>query len=250
MRLQIGAQSSRSDGDSGIVGSDTDGSHLAAASSDSAHTSRATGDYDRIGVVITGIVAGFGACLVYPLLAVMPHSWSTAAAVLGASFGPLLGAAAWGLREFVTLDRRRPSADLAAFSLALAGALVTAMLLVQAAVRAENEDPADDLRAVWLGLDVAWDVYLAVGTVLFALCAMGHPRLGRVFGLTGMLIGGGLLVLNLGTFPTPPDSAGLVDLGPLVGLWFFAVTVAMLRSLGWARARAGNLLRGPDYPAA
>ena len=198
-------------------------------------------NYDRVGAVTMGIVAGFGACIAYPLLAATPHSWSTAAAVFAASFGPLLGATAWGFREFVTLDRRRLSADLGAVSYALAGALLTAMVMVQSAIRATNEDPADDLRAVWLGLDVAWDVYLGLGTILFSLSAWGHPRLGRVLGITGLLLSGAFLALNLGTFPTPPDEEGLVDLGPFIGLWYFVVTLMMLRALGWARERSRGL---------
>jgi hypothetical protein len=52
-----------------------------------------------------------------------------------------------------------------------------------------------------------------------------------------MLIATGLLVLNLATFPLPPASAGSLDLGPVAGLWYLAITVQMFRSFGWAEAR-------------
>lgn len=197
--------------------------------------------YDRSGIVTMGIVAGFGATAAFVGLAATPHSWPTAAAAFGAAFGPLLGVSAWGLREFIALHRRRWIADLAMASNVLAGALLTTMAMVQAAVRAKNDDPADDLRAVWYGLDVAWDVYLGLGTILFALCAFSHRRLGRVLGVTGLLTAGVFLVFNLVTFPTPPDSAGLVDLGPVLGLWYTVVTITMLRSLNWARDRSREL---------
>ncbi len=115
------------------------------------------------------------------------------------------------------------------------------MLLVQLAVKAKNENPADDLKAVWLGLDIAWDVYVGVGTVLFGLCALTHPRLGRILGAAGIFIGGGLLALNIGSFPTPPANAHLIDLGPFVGLWHLVVSIVMLRSGGWARSREEEL---------
>jgi hypothetical protein len=38
----------------------------------------------------------------------------------------------------------------------------------------------------------------------------------------------------------PPANAGLVDIGPLVGLWFLAATVQAWRSLGWARLRVAT----------
>ena len=35
------------------------------------------------------------------------------------------------------------------------------------------------------------------------------------------------LIFNIATFPIPPDAAGLVDLGPLVGLWYLVVYVRL-----------------------
>jgi hypothetical protein len=127
---------------------------------------------------------------------------------------------------------------------AIAGALVTAMLMVQLAVRAGGRSSVEDLlwtkfRRVDLGLDVAWDVYVALGTFLFAWNMLRHPRFGRIFGGIGLLLAAGLAVLNLATFPTPPGNAGLVDLGPLVGMWYVAVSVQMLRSRRWAETRLG-----------
>jgi len=84
---------------------------------------------------------------------------------------------------------------------------------------------------------VAWDLYFAVGMWLFGLSAVTHPRLGRVLGVAGMLIATALLVANLATFPLPPTGAGSIDLGPVTGLWYLAVTVQMFRSFGWAEAR-------------
>lgn len=195
-------------------------------------------EYDPVRTILVGAVAGLATCLVYPvLIATRPPPLLTV--VLAAGMGPLLGIASWGLREFLNLHKPRLSADLGAFSNGLAGALLTAMFLVQLACNARTSDkPSPEVAAVWLGLDVAWDVYVGLGTLLFAINAFHHPRLGRVIGGAGCTIAVALLGLNLYSFPTPPANAGLVDLGPLVGLWYLVVTVCILRSIRWARERA------------
>jgi hypothetical protein len=131
----------------------------------------------------------------------------------------------------------------------IAGVIVTLMLLVQMSVaayfrEAMSEESSPALQATWqgvnqvqLGLDVAWDVFIGIGTLLFAVSVLGHPRLGRLFGGTGIVIAIGLLILNFATFPTPPAEAGSVDLGPLVGLWYLSVSIQVLRSLGWVEKR-------------
>jgi hypothetical protein len=123
----------------------------------------------------------------------------------------------------------------------IAGALISAMLLVQIAVgEATHDSTPAELQAVWLGLDVAWDAYIGAGTALFAWAMWGHPRFGRVIGGAGLALALALLVLNLATFPTPPGEAGLVDLGPFIGLWYLVVTILIWRSLAWARSRAAT----------
>jgi len=183
-----------------------------------------------------GIVAGLFTCLAYPLLVFAPLP-RTITVTLAACIGPALAVASFGLAEF--LGPARIAAKLGVLLNALAGALFTAMLLVQLAVgyaAGKAAIPAE-LRAVWLGLDVAWDAYIGLGTICFALAMFRHPRYGALFAIAGLAIGGALLALNFYSFPAPPANAGLVDVGPAVGLWYLAVTVQMWRSLG-ARYRA------------
>ena len=89
-----------------------------------------------------------------------------------------------------------------------------------------------------LGLDVAWDVFICLGTLLFALNMIRHPRLGRIIGIIGIALAVGLFALNIYTFPTPPGEAGLFDLGPFVSLWYLVVSIMVLSSLKWARENA------------
>lgn len=196
--------------------------------------------------VRVGAIAGIAADVVYSTFFFVP--WPLPLAVLvGLSFGALLIVSAVGLRAFLTLERPGIVPDLAAIFTLVGAALVDAMLVVQLAVRnppvGEVGDPAA-LAAremgdrVHYGLDVGWDVFLALGTFLFAWAAMRHPRLGAWLGIPGMAIAVALLAFNLASFPVPPAGAGSVDVGPLVGLWYLVVAIRVLGSMRWVREKA------------
>ncbi len=182
------------------------------------------------------IVLGIATSVVYPSLIFLPLP-KLLTITFAALVGPFLGLASLGLYHFIRLNQPSVSAQLAAACNFIAGALFSTMLLVQLAVRFRVADQPVDRQvvAVWLGLDVAWDVYIALGTALFAWAMWSHPRLGRVFAVAGILIAVLLLALNLYTFPEPPGESNLIDLGPFVGLWYLAVSIQMWRSLNWVR---------------
>jgi hypothetical protein len=182
--------------------------------------------------------AGLGACLTYPLAIFAPLPLGLRI-VLGLMFGPLLGLGSYGLLRLIEMEAPSTPARIAAASNAIAGALFTAMLSVQAA--AGNDHGRDALK-VWLGLDVAWDIYIALGTALFGVAMLRHPRFGRAYGVTGLAIAALLFGFNLTTFPTPPANAGLIDVGPFVGLWYLVITIVAWRSLGWAEEREARAM--------
>jgi len=190
-----------------------------------------------LNAVQLGIVAGIFACLAYPLAA-FAHLPKLATTTLVACFGPALGIASYGLRRLLDWETPLLSSAIGSLLNALAGALYSAMGLLQLAVgyTAGSDKIPLQLMATWLGLDVAWDAFVCFGTICFSISMWRHPRFGRAFSIFGMLIGGGLLALHLYTFPTPPQNAGLIDLGPALGLWYLVVTIQMWRSLAWARA--------------
>jgi hypothetical protein len=181
------------------------------------------------------LLAGFAACFAYPLGVFAPLPMA-ARTLLLIAFGPLLGLGSYGLYRSLTLERRSTPGALASASNALAGALFAAMILVQLAAGARHEEA--QAQAVWLGLDVAWDVYIGTGTLLFAIAMRRHAWFGRAFAATGAVIAAVLLVFNVWTFPTPPANAGLIDAGPLVGAWYLAVTIAAAYGLRRTAKRA------------
>ncbi len=125
------------------------------------------------------------------------------------------------------------------------------MFSVQLSVAYEREDyfagsqPDEAVQTivhwVWdviLGLDIAWDVFIGLGTLLFGVAMLRHPRLGPIMGGAGILIAGvGVLGMNFYTLPTPPANAGLIDAGPLCGLWYLVVVILIWRSRGWVEER-------------
>jgi hypothetical protein len=168
-------------------------------------------------------------------------------------FGPLIAATSFALYLLLASERATLAGLLAAIANVAAAALVTAMVLVQLAVNDVEAglSPAvnDAFEHVEFGLDLSWDVFLVAGTILFSCAMLADPRFGRRFALPGITVAAGLYVLNFATFPTPPASEGLVDLGPLVGLWYAAVSVQALRLRLLTGRRDGDGSRAPTGQA-
>jgi hypothetical protein len=193
--------------------------------------------------VIAGI-AGLLANVAYVLTAAVPLG-HVAGPVVASLFGPLIAGASVALYLLLAAERATLAGQLAAIANVVAGALVTAMLLVQIAVddvKAELSPAVHDaFKHVEFGLDLSWDVFLVAGTILFSVAMLADPRFGRRFGLLGMVIAVALYALNFASFPTPPADAGLIDLGPLIGLWYAAVSVQALRLRRLTRQRDGSV---------
>jgi hypothetical protein len=187
-----------------------------------------------------GIVCGFLVSIVYPSLIFIPMPQIIQVTFMMA-WGPLLGISAVGLYYFLALNKKTVSLQIAVISQIISGVLVTTMLLVQSALilsRPEFIDPSSEwawssLNHVQLGIDVSWDVFIFLGSILFAINMYAHPKFGKVFSLTGIIISILLICFNLITFPTPPAEAGSFDLGPILGLWGLAVTINILVKYKW-----------------
>lgn len=192
-----------------------------------------------------GVATGVVAVVSFPLIVYVPMPRFLTLMVAG-SFGPALGFASFGLHRLLRLHRDSVTSQIAAISNMVAGALVTAMLMTQFATAVRRDDyfarVSDDeairtiIRWVWdvnLGLDIAFDVYIGLGTTLFGFAMLRHPRFGRVVGGLGILAGALIIIFNFATFPENPGTQGLVDTGPTTGLWYLIVVILTWRSLPW-----------------
>lgn len=197
----------------------------------------------------TWIVAGATAAIIgdiFYFLAAAPLGLPDGLVLLfGLAFGPLLSLAFIGFYHFFRLHKKSVAVQTAALFGVIAGTIVNMMIVVQAATRAAVPSEArdelglawDGLNMVQLGLDVSWDIYLSAATILLGVGMLSHPRFGKIWGVVTVAVGTGLLVLNLLTFPTPPAAAGLIDLGPVIGVWYLVIAIRVLTSLKWADQR-------------
>jgi len=151
-----------------------------------------------------GIISGLIASFLYPALIFVPMP-KIFQLILMMAWGPLLGISAVGGYYFLAIHKKTVSLQIAVISQIIAGVLVTTMLLVQSAIelsKPEFIDPASawvwtSLHRVQLGIDVAWDVYLVLACFLFALNMFNHPKFGKIFSISGILISIALIVFNI-----------------------------------------------------
>ncbi len=152
------------------------------------------------------------------------------------------------------LSAGRPTLALRAGTvlLVIAFVLFTLMVVVQQTValqfrdlRASADAPtAELLRTIFtgvdfvqLGMDVTFDLFYCAGMTLLAFVMFHHSEYGRWLGGFGMASALSLLALNLVTFPYVPAESGLIDLGPVTGVWWLLVIVQMIRNDRAARSR-------------
>lgn len=172
-------------------------------------------------------IAGIVAVVSFiPLVTVDLPLWTNALLTFG--FGGGIALASVALHLGVTSHVAPRLGLIAAIANVVAAGELVAMLLVQIAVRAAVPRPDDTLIAIWLGLDVAWDFFVGTGTLLFGVALWNHARFRPIIASLGILAGLLLVGLNASTFPTPPAEAGLFDIGPFVGLWYFVLSVRVL----------------------
>ncbi len=196
--------------------------------------------------MLVATVAGLGAGLSYYLPVQLGGTLPMRASYLVFfMFGPLFCVAVLALYHFLRVELDSVLLPIGTMLMVAGGAVNTLMGAMQGALRMtfdglpHGEAVAESTHTAWrmalvsgdalqLGADMAWDVFVLSGLVLFGLAVSRHPRFGRRFGWPAVLIGVCGLGLNGWSFPTPPGSAGLFDIGPVVGLWFTAVTIYLL----------------------
>lgn len=188
-----------------------------------------------------GGISGIIGTLCYILAIFLPFGDTLAYAVI--MFWPILSIVfAFALCRLIGATRESASNQLAFVFAALAFTTVAGMISVQMAVRmgiseyAGAAPPADralyetilkSARLVDHGMDVAWDFFIGASLIFLSVALASDGRFGRVWGIASGLLGTGLVILNAITFPWPPNSAGLFDLGPFIGLYIIALSVRL-----------------------
>jgi hypothetical protein len=182
-----------------------------------------------------GGIAGVVGTLCYVLAIAVPWPetrMGTSAALLIASAWPILSIIySYALCSFVAATSDSAANRLAFVFAALGFTTVLGMIVVQLALGAGlgnitaslDDAPRTALRRalnlVDLGLDVAWDMLIGTALIFSGFAIRQHRAFGIAWALPSVLLGVALIVLNAATFPTPPGNAGLVDIGPGIGLF-------------------------------
>jgi len=98
----------------------------------------------------------------------------------------------------------------------------------------------EDVNLIWaavdtvqLGIDITFDIFYALTFILYGILMFNHPRFGKLFSISAIILFSSGLFFNLFTFPHPPASKGLFDIGPITGIWALVVIIQSLRSLKW-----------------
>ena len=188
----------------------------------------------------TGMISGFITLAVYPVMIFVSFPVQITL-VLACAFGFLFMIASIGLYNFILLNKKSVSLQLGVLFNIIAASVVTIQLALSRTIRNSNIDITKEMKnyifqfpnTIQLGLDVVWDIFLGAGTILLAINMFRHPRLGKIFSITGIIIALALLALNIYSFPIPPAESGSVDLGPLAALWYLAVTIRIAMSFKW-----------------
>ena len=188
-----------------------------------------------------GIVGGLLVSVIYPILQFISNLFL--AVIFAILMGLLLSLSSVGLYYFFTIYKKTITLQIALFSNIIAGAFIIQMFLVQLAIKLSKPDLIDEsskwiwnsINHIHYGLDVVWDVFIFLGTLMFSINAFNHPKLGKIFSISGFVISILMILSNIYTFPISPASAGLLDLGPFVGLWYLAVTIKIIFSYKWVK---------------
>jgi hypothetical protein len=190
----------------------------------------------------SGICGALGmACYILAIAVPWPETQvGTVGGLILASAWPILSIVySYGLYSFVAAEREGVANRLGLLFAVAAFTTLLAMIVVQIAVGAGIAEMTTGLdaatakalhRALRLidhGLDVAWD--MLIGTALaFSGVAMGRRSgLGPGWGIPSVVLGVALIGLNLATFPWPPASRGLFDIGPFIGLFVMALAIRL-----------------------
>jgi len=189
---------------------------------------------------IASVLAYFSAALL-PAIAPVPDS---VVLVLAFAFGPLLSISFLGLYRYMSTHSNGPTLQVGALFGIIAGVLVTTMLVIQVGnnmvleqglAEADTDAAKELLRTAWRAVnrvqylvDVVWDIFICVASILVGIAMLSHPSFGKIWGGLGILAAGLLLIFNLYTFPFVPTESGLVDLGPVLALWVLAVYIRLV----------------------
>jgi len=185
---------------------------------------------------VKGGLAGCVSVCCYFLAVLIPwpeNQVGTSMGLLVISGFPILGIVfSYGIHSAVAAEKESTANRLGFVFAVAAFAMLLGMIFAQLAVGAgigEMAKGLDDttaealrrgLRLIDLGLDVAWDFLIGTAMICWGVALRGRSGFGPGWGVPLVVLGIALILLNASTFPWPPGSHGLFDIGPWIALFF------------------------------
>ncbi|MBS1517345.1 MAG: hypothetical protein JSS91_04590 [Bacteroidetes bacterium] len=148
----------------------------------------------------------------------------------------------YSIYSFLSYEKQSAANRIAFLFAVLGFTLVACMISVQLAVRwgiEENISASPEskqlysvilgsVRLVDHGIDVAWDLFIGTSLIFLSVALSGNSNFGKLWGIPSAVLGILLIILNVLTFPWPPDSRGLFDAGPLIGVYIIILSVKLI----------------------
>lgn len=188
-----------------------------------------------------GAIAGLVSVVFYFGAAVLPGIPDYLGRLLGFAFPLLWIVSFMGLYNFLKKESHTPSLEIAYYFGIIGAAIGCTFIVVQQAnfifhdkamEAATTEEAKALLKATFQGanrvqegMDVVFDIFITISWFLFGINIARNTTFRKLLGWIACLLSLGLLTLNMITFPTAPAEAGLIDLGPFLGLWILVVYV-------------------------
>ena len=191
--------------------------------------------------LILGGIAGIVGTVLYVLVSFLPFHQNVL--YFMAMAWPILSIVfVYALYQYIAYKHQSMANQLAFVFAVLGFTIVACMISVQLAVNfglTEQMAVAPDneeflgtlrrpLRLIDLGLDVAWDLFIGTSLIFLFTAIKRHPKFPLPWAIPALVLGIGLIVLNVYTFPSPPNTAGLFDIGPLIGLYIISLSIKLV----------------------
>lgn len=194
---------------------------------------------------LVGGVCGIVGTISYIIAIAFPF-YPTVSFLLAMAWPMLTIIFAYSAYKYISIQKQSISNQLAFIFTVIAFILVSIMISIQLVVRVGMEESiisaagtekdtllliSHSLRWIDLGVDLAWDLFLGLALFLLSMAIKGHQNFGIWWSIPLALLSLVLVVTNLFTFPNPPDTKGLFDVGPIIGT-FIIVFAARIIYLG------------------
>jgi hypothetical protein len=189
---------------------------------------------------LAGIV-GVGCYFLAVLIPWPENQVGTSMGLLVISGFPILGIVfSYGIHSAVAAEKESAANRLGFVFAVAAFAMLLGMIIAQLAVGAGIGEIAKGLdeataralrrglRLIDLGLDVAWDFLIGTAMIFWGVALRGRSGFGPGWGVPLVVLGLALILLNASTFPWPPGSHGLFDIGPWIALFFVGMGVRLI----------------------